>query len=101
MNPRRQVFTPEEMKAANAAVDRRSEKIVERKGDLRLVRLLVFFFVWLFFFIFFWVCVPLDDNHDEEEYEWQMTKIDTRHLLRPIDPGARGASRAILWLATG
>lgn len=32
----RQVFTPEEMRAANDAVDRRSEKIVERRGDLRL-----------------------------------------------------------------
>lgn len=32
----RGVFTPEEMAAANAAVDARSEKIIERKGELRL-----------------------------------------------------------------
>ena len=32
----RGVFTPEEMEAANSAVDRRSDAIVERKGDLRL-----------------------------------------------------------------
>jgi hypothetical protein len=34
--PCREVFTAEEMAAANAAVDRRSEAIVERTGDLRL-----------------------------------------------------------------
>ena len=32
----RGVFTPDEIAAANAAIDARTEAIVERKGDLRL-----------------------------------------------------------------
>ena len=32
----RNVFTADEIARANAAIDARSERIVERKGDLRL-----------------------------------------------------------------